>query len=147
MKQRRPFVFFDSRRVRDRKIKKAACTGSPPLEPTTIPELRRHVREYEWFVAPQNSSPEYSLGLAVLQRAILDLVTPGTPTRYRKSALDWLNGIGGPELEAGYALSFSRISENLTTMSPKEFRRKILLFAKEAAACDKRADAFRFQRG
>lgn len=145
--KRRPFVFFDcwsrkrTQKAAQPKRKEAEGAVSP------LPSMRRHIREYEWFVAPIGTSPESTLGMAVLQRAILDIITPGTPKRFRKSAIDWLYGRSGPEFEAEYALSFSRVVEGITSMEPSEFRRKIMVFAKEAARSEERADAFRFQRG
>jgi len=110
---------------------------------------RSEAREYDWFVAPIGTSPESTLAMAVLQRAILDLITPGTPPRFRKSALEWLkesdDAPQNEEEEAG--LSFSKIAEAITDMSPGEFRKKILCFVRDAGKARGRADAFRFQRG
>lgn len=146
--KRRPFVFWDwnSRKKPQKAVKPKRNEDEKQTTLGLVP-LRRQIREYEWFVAPIGTTPESTLGMAVLQRAILDIITPGTPKRFRKSAIDWLYGRGGAEFEAEYALSFSRIAEGITTMEPAEFRRKILAFAKEATRSDERADAFRFQRG
>lgn len=107
---------------------------------------RGEAREYDWFVEPSANSPESTLAMAVLHRAILDLITPGTPMKYRRSAADWVAGTYGRKYEREYALSFTRISEHLTPMGVEEFRRLIFTFAEEAQENDKRADPFRFQR-
>lgn len=139
--KRRPF-FLPYRKPQPKK------PGAPKPSPRILDGLRRgDARELEWFVAPSGASPESNLGLAVLQRAILDLITPGTPKQFKRSALDWIWGRSGSEFEMGYALSFSRITEQVTDMSPCEFRKRILSFAKEAEKSTERADAFRFQRG
>jgi len=107
---------------------------------------RGEAREYDWFVEPSANSPESTLAMAVLHRAILDLITPGTPTKYRRSAADWISGTYGKKYEREYALSFTRISEHLTPMGVEEFRALIMSFAEEAQENNKRADPFRFQR-
>jgi len=138
----RPFIFYQRAPRSPRSPKKFVKITS--TEPT-----RSEAREYDWFVAPVGTSPESTLAMAVLQRAILDLITPGTPPRFRKSALEWLkesdevpqNG------EEESSLSFCKIAEAITDMSPGEFRKKILCFVRDAAKTRGRADAFRFQRG
>lgn len=111
-----------------------------------VSHYRGEAREYDWFVEPSANCPESTLAMAVLHRAILDLITPGTPMKYRRSAADWVAGHYGRHYEKTYALSFSRIAENLTPLSVEEFRRLIFTFAEEAQSNAKQADPFRFQR-
>lgn len=136
---RRPFVFFQrapKRRAKKKLVKRLQAES-----------VRAEAKEYDWFVAPIGTSPESTLAMAVLQRAILDLITPGTPTRFKKSALEWLRQ--GDDMTAGEdgSLSFVKITEAITDMSPVEFRKKILGFVRHAEKSRGRADAFRFQRG
>lgn len=109
--------------------------------------LREQVRQCEWLEPPANSSPESALGLAVLQRAVLDLITPGVQKKDRDSAFEWICGNFGDEFERDYALSFSRIVESFSDLPVNEFREKVLTFAESAKVTENLADAFRFQRG
>lgn len=140
----RPFIFFQ------RAPKKARASKRVP-KITASESARSEAKEYDWFVAPICTSPESTLAMAVLQRAILDLITPGTPPRFRKSALDWLKESDDvPQNEnqgQEDSLTFERIAEAITDMSPGEFRKKILCFVRDAGKARGRADAFRFQRG
>lgn len=135
------FFLYDRSQGRTKKT----TTPRKELNFTNTPK-RGDAREYNWFCEPSATTPESSLCMAVLHRAILDLITPGTPEKYRKSAANWLNGAFGDEFEADYALSFSRIIETLTPMSASEFRQTIFRFADSASASTEAADPFRFQR-
>lgn len=130
-------IEFQARRLRD--------NAKSELH-THVTHYRGEAREYDWFVEPSANSPESTLAMAVLHRAILDLITPGTPLKYRRSAADWVAGYYGRHYEKTYPLSFSRIAEHLTPMKVEEFRELIFTFAKEAQDNDEQADPFRFQR-
>jgi hypothetical protein len=84
--------------------------------------------------------------MAVLQRAVLDIITPGIPERDKHSALEWITGNFGEQYEREYALSFSRIVEGFTNIGVEEFRTKIFAFAEQAQVKQEVADGFRFQR-
>lgn len=141
---RRPFIFYQ-RAPRKRRATKRVVK-IPVSE-----SARSEAKEYDWFVAPVGTSPESTLAMAVLQRAILDLITPGTPPRFRKSALEWLKESDdvpqNQNQEEENSLTFEKIAEAITDMSPGEFRKKILCFVRDAGKTRGRADAFRFQRG
>jgi hypothetical protein len=109
--------------------------------------MRNQVKECEWLEQPSSSSPESALSMAVLQRAVLDLITPGIHARDKMSAFEWISGAFGDEYEREYALSFSRIVESFTDIGIEEFRSKILSFASQAHESQEVADGFRFQRG
>lgn len=115
--------------------------------PQQRPQQRGEARECEWFNAPSDLSPETALRMAVLQRAVLDIITPGTPPSHRQSAIDWVSGGFGEAHERDWEMSFTRIVENITDMDVDEFRCKIFRFAEEALSSQSRADTFRFQRG
>lgn len=108
---------------------------------------RRDVTEYNWFETPSNSTPEVQLAAAVLQRAIMDLMTNGISTRDKTTATEWLTGSFGNEFEVEYEFSFTRIVELISNLSAEEMREKILKFIKDAETEKSLADNFRFQRG
>ncbi len=101
----------------------------------------------EWLEAPRQSSPESALAMAVLQRAVMDLITPGVSEKDRNNAFGWIVGAWGEEHEKDYPLSFSRIVESYTELEVGEFREKILAFSEQAKNEEVLADGFRFQRG
>jgi hypothetical protein len=84
--------------------------------------------------------------MAVLQRAVLDLITPGIHAKDRHNAIEWISGNFGEDYERDYALSFSRIVEGFTNIGVDEFRNKIFSFAETAQQKQEVADGFRFQR-
>ena len=139
--KRKPFVLYE----RFQTSKKSLSAKVPSVAHTHTPK-RSDAREYDWFCEPSATSPESTLCMAVLHRAILDLITPGTPDKYRRSAADWLSGKFGKNFEDHYALSFTRIIETLTPMSAEEFRQTIFSFAAVATEEQSKADPFRFQR-
>jgi len=104
------------------------------------------VKEFEWLPEASSSSPEQTLGVAVLQRAVLDLITPGVQERDRDDALKWIKGEFGEQFEESYPLSFSNISQTFTQMRVEEFRSKILSFVETANSSEENANGFRFQR-
>lgn len=132
---KKPFVLY--------KMKKgtAAARVSRMIAP-----MQQQVTQCEWFVPHSGRCPETALGVAVLQRAVLDLITPGISKKDKVNALEWIAGSFGEEFERDYAMSFSRIVENLTDIEVEEFRAKILSFASKAYEDQEAADAFRFQR-
>lgn len=101
-------------------------------------------REVDWMYEASLSSPELSLGVAILQRAVLDLITPGVCERDKKDAFMWLNGDYGLDFEASYSMSFTRIVESFADISVEEFRTRILSFVESAN--ERATDVFRFQR-
>lgn len=131
----KPFVLYNMK-------KGAAAAKSRRL----IAPMQKQVTQCEWFVPHSGSSPESALGIAVLQRAVMDLFTPGVPKKDRESAFEWVLGGFGEEYERDYALSFSRIVENFTDIEVEEFRSKVLSFASKANESQEVADGFRFQR-
>lgn len=133
----RPFVLFPI--VKKQSVSKGAKRR------IAMP-MRDQATECEWLWEASGSCPEQSLGIAVLQRAVLDLITPGVDVRDRDDAEKWISGQLGEQFEVEYALSFSRIVEGFTDISVDEFRTKILLFAEQARVCRESADGFRFQR-
>jgi len=74
--------------------------------------------------------PEGRLAIAILQRAVLDLITPGTPSHHVRSALAWLMRPrkGGEE---GYVFSFEAVAELLVD-DPENLRARIRRFVSEA---------------
>ena len=132
---KKPFVLYNMK-------KGEAAARSRRL----IAPMQKQVTQCEWFVPHSWSSPESALGIAVLQRAVLDLITPGIPKKDRANAMEWVLGGFGEEYERDYALSFSRIVENFTDIEVEEFRSKILSFASKANESQEVADGFRFQR-
>lgn len=132
---KKPFVLYNMK-------KGEAAARSRRL----IAPMQKQVTQCEWFVPHSGSSPESALGIAVLQRAVLDLITPGIPKKDRANAMEWVLGGFGEEYERDYALSFSRIVENFTDIEVEEFRSKILSFASKANESQEVADGFRFQR-
>lgn len=139
--KRKPFVLYE----RFQTSKKSLGAKAPSVAHTHTPK-RSDAREYDWFCEASATSPESTLCMAVLHRAILDLITPGTPDKYRRSAAEWLSGGFGKNFEDHYALSFTRIIETLTPMSAEEFRQTIFSFAAVATEQQSKADPFRFQR-
>lgn len=131
----KPFVLYKMKRG------EAAARSRRLIAP-----MQKQVTQCEWFVPHSGSSPESALGVAVLQRAVLDLITPGIPPKYRANALEWVVGGFGEDYERDYALSFSRIVEGFTNIDVEEFRTKILSFASKAQQDQEVADGFRFQR-
>ena len=132
---KRPFVLYDMKRG------VAAAKSRRMIAP-----MQRQVTQCEWFIPDSGSSPESALGIAVLQRAVMDLITPGVPKKDRENAFEWILGEFGEDYERGYALSFSRIVESFTDIEVEEFRSKILSFAAKANESQEVADGFRFQR-
>lgn len=120
-------------------------TGSTKSKRLIAP-MQKQVTQCEWFEPHSQCTPESALGIAVLQRAVLDLITPGIPTKDRNNAFEWIIGDFGDEYERHYALSFSRIVESFTDIDVDEFRSKILTFASRAQDVQEVADGFRFQR-
>jgi hypothetical protein len=137
MKTKKPFILFSMN-----KKGKVSQAAKKRLETP----MRDQVTECEWLAEAQQSTPESALGIAVLQRAVLDLITPGVPHRNKKDALDWIRGRMGDQFEREYPLSFSRIVEHFSEFEVEEFRAKILKFADKAVTDIQTADEFRFQR-
>lgn len=108
---------------------------------------RREASEYEWFKPSAQCTPEKQLAVAVMQRAILDLLTKGISTSDKQNAYDWICGEFGRDFEENYEFSFSRIVGMFSEMNPDEFRHKVLCFIEEAHGQKTLADNFRFQRG
>lgn len=108
--------------------------------------MRYQTTQCEWLWEATASSPEQALGIAVIQRAVLDLITPGVDERDKDDAEKWLSGHKGEEFERNYAMSFSRIVEGFTEISVDEFRNKIFTFIQNAKLSKENADGFRFQR-
>jgi hypothetical protein len=134
---KKPFVLFKL----DNKKK-----ASKAVQDRLKMQMKDSAHQCEWLWEPKANSPEHALSIAVLQRAILDTITPGVSERDRKDALDWIGGSKGEQYEREYALSFSRIVESFSDMSAEEFRAKILAFTSNALISQKVADGFRFQR-
>lgn len=109
--------------------------------------MRDQVKQCEWLWEATGSCPEQALGIAVLQRAVLDLITPGVQERDKNDAEQWIAGKLGDEFERTYALSFSRIVESLTAIPVEEFRDKLMAWVGTAKVSKENADGFRFQRG
>lgn len=132
---KKPFVLYNMKRgtvaARSRRL---------------IAPMQKQVTQCEWFAPHSTGTPESALGIAVLQRAVLDLITPGIPLKDRNNAFEWIIGDFGDEYERHYALSFSRIVESFTDIDVEEFRSKILTFASKAQDSQEVADGFRFQR-
>lgn len=103
--------------------------------------MKDQAKECEWLWEPTGSCPEQSLCIAVLQRAVLDLITPGVDQRDRDDALSWINN------DQNDVLSFPRIVESFTEIPAKEIRQKILEFVRQAHESKDAANGFRFQRG
>jgi hypothetical protein len=122
--------------------KNAAAARSRRL----IAPMQKQITQCEWFEPQSVSSPEIALGVAVLQRAVLDLITPGIPKKDRVNAFEWVVGGFGEEHERDHPLSFSRIVESFTNIDVEEFRSRILSFASKAQQDQGAADGFRFQR-
>lgn len=131
----KPFVLYNMK-------KGAAAAKSRRL----FAPMQKQVTQCEWFEPHSGSSPESALGIAVLQRAVLDLITPGIPKKDRANAFEWVVGGFGEDYERDYALSFSRIVEGFTNIDVEEFRSKVLSFASRAQQDQEVADGFRFQR-
>lgn len=136
MKDQKPFVLF--------KLKKKPKSSASRRRLES--PMRGQVTECEWLAEARNTSPESALGIAVLQRAVLDLITPGVRHKDKKDALFWINGEAGEEFEKEYPLSFSRIVESFSNLETHEFRSRILSFANKAIQDIQTADEFRFQR-
>lgn len=132
----KPFVLYE---MKDRK-------GSRPSKRMRA-SMQVQKTQCEWLEPPSQSSPESALAMAVLQRAVMDLITPGVNQKDRENALDWINGELGDDYEMGYPYSFSRIIESFTEFEVSEFREKILAFSDRAKNEEVLADGFRFQRG
>ena len=136
MKIQKSFILF-SRKKKEPSAKSKARMSM---------RMANDVTQCEWLWEASGSCPEQSLGIAVLQRAVLDLITPGVKERDRDDAKRWISGNMGEQFEAEYALSFSRIVESFTDIPVDEFRDKILYFANQAKESKESADGFRFQR-
>lgn len=104
--------------------------------------MKPQVRECDLMPEPTGNSPERALGVAVLQRAVLDLITPGVDVRYKADALAWIQA---DDFE--YCLSFGRIVESITDMNLSEVRSQLLNFVDKAQISKGEANGFRFQRG
>lgn len=120
-------------------------SSSGPSKRMKMP-MQDQKAECEWLWEATGSCPEQSLGIAVLQRAVLDLITPGVDVRDKDDAEKWISGSFGDQFESEYALSFSRIVQGFTDVSVNEFRTKILAFIDKARLSKESADGFRFQR-
>ena len=134
---KKPFALFE--------MKKQVMT--PAAKKRLCMPMREQASQCEWLYEASNVTPESTLGIAVLQRAILDLITPGVSDRDRRSAAEWIGGAFGDEFERDYTLSFSRIVQSFTEMDVTELRQKIFHFAERAKVSEEVADGFRFQRG
>jgi hypothetical protein len=132
----KPFVLYD---MKDRK-------GSRPSKRMRA-SMQVQKTQCEWLESPSQSSPESALAMAVLQRAVMDLITPGVSDKDRNNAHGWITGAWGEEHEKDYPFSFSRIVESYTELEVSEFREKILVFSERAKVEEVLADGFRFQRG
>lgn len=104
-------------------------------------EMKSQLKECEWLWEATGSCPEQSLGIAVLQRAVLDLITPGVREKDRADAELWIES-----QEYSYPLSFSRIVEGFTNIPVDEFREKLMAWVDGAKISKEMADGFRFQR-
>lgn len=133
---KKPFVLY---KLKDSK-------GSRPSKRMRA-SMQVQKTQCEWIEAPSQSSPESALAMAVLQRAVMDLITPGVSEKDRDNAYGWITGAWGEEHEQEYPLSFSRIVEGYTQLGVSEFREKILAFSERARTEEAIADGFRFQRG
>jgi hypothetical protein len=109
--------------------------------------MRDQVTMCDWLYEASLNTPERTLGVAVLQRAVLDLITPGVRPKDRDGALTWIKGEHGEDFESDYALSFTRVVESFSDIPVDDFRNKILQFAETAKVQEAMADGFRFQRG
>lgn len=138
MKPKKPFILYD---FKPNKTLSAASRRRLQMP------MQEQVRQCEWLWEPSSSSPEQSLGVAVLQRAVLDLITPGVPQKDRESARHWLCGEWGDDFENNYAMSFSRVVQSFSNIDVMEFRSQVLEFVKQAQISPEIADVFRFQRG
>lgn len=107
---------------------------------------RRDAVEYDWFNTPSDSTPEIQLAVAILQRAIMDLLTAGVDEEDKLTAMNWISGNFGLEYEAEYEFSFTRIVELISGLSADEFRTRVFKFLEEATHEKSLADNFRFQR-
>lgn len=134
---KKPFVLFPIKK--QGKLSRAARKR---LESS----MQYQVKEFEWLPEASSSSPEQVLGVAVLQRAVLDLITPGVQDRDREDAMKWVKGEFGEQFEESYPLSFSNISQSFTKMTVQEFRSKVLAFVETANRSEENANGFRFQR-
>lgn len=135
---KKPFVLF--------KINRDSWLSKTARKRLEMP-MKTQTRECEWLWEATGSCPEQTLGIAVLQRAVLDLITPGVKEADRSDAELWIGGKLGDEFEQAYALSFSRIVESFTTIPVDEFREKLLAWVESARLSKENADGFRFQRG
>ncbi|NBT57702.1 hypothetical protein EBT16_02845 [bacterium] len=133
----KPFVLFDLK-------KKSTSVASKKRMGMRI---RNQAKQCEWLEQPCMSTPESALSMAVLQRAVLDIITPGVPTHCRDEAINWVKGEFGEQYEREYPLSFTRIVESFSGLEVQEFRNKILSFSVNAQEHKKPANMFRFQRG
>jgi hypothetical protein len=129
---KRPFVLFSIKGS-----KKASQATKKRMEMRMKPLLK----ECEWLWEATGSCPEQSLGIAVLQRAVLDLITPGIHERDKVDAESWIQSA-----ECSYPLSFSRVVESFTNIPVEEFREKLMAWVNCAKVCKETADGFRFQR-
>ena len=125
---KRPFTLYSMKR--STKPSKRISMGMKP-----------QLTECEWLWEATGSCPEQSLGIAVLQRAVLDLITPGVQERDRLDAARWIDSH-----EDEHPLSFCRIVESFTDISTEEFRCKLLAWVEGARLPEGNADVFRFQR-
>lgn len=132
---KKPFVLFDRK----------SSKGPPTKRMRAQMQFPR--RQCEWLELPRQNSPESALAMAVLQRAVMDLITPGVNEKDRQNAMLFITGAWGDEHERDYPLSFSRIVEGFTNLEVDEFRGRILAFSERAKNEEGLADGFRFQRG
>lgn len=98
--------------------------------------------ELNWLGTPCTTSPETALAAAVLQRAILDVITPGISDKERANALQWLKSA---ESTTEF-MTFNDIVENISDVDIEEFRAQVLKFIDEVTARPEAAHFFRFQR-
>jgi hypothetical protein len=129
---KKPFVLFSMSR-------KKASSGNAKNR-MGLP-MKSQLKECEWLWEASNSCPEQSLGIAVLQRAVLDLITPGVREKDKVDAESWIQSE-----EHTYPLSFSRIVEGFSDISVSEFRTRLMAWVENARISKEAADGFRFQR-
>jgi hypothetical protein len=129
---KKPFVLFS--------IKGGKAASESSKKRLEMP-MKSQLKECEWLWEVTGSCPEQSLGIAVLQRAVLDLITPGVKEKDRVDAEAWIQSE-----EHTYPLSFSRIVESFSDISTSEFRTRLMTWVDEAKVSKEAADGFRFQR-
>lgn len=79
-----------------------------------------------FFAAPLTSTPEGRLAMAILQRAVLDLVTEGIPRQFAQCAQRWIDSDGEP-----HVFSFESVSE-LMSENPESLRECVRKFVRRS---------------